>query len=147
MYKGRERRSGPNPGAIDKHIQIYDPDDSDSSDDSSSESSDSEDSDVGPGYGDSYGLYSRQPTMQTSEAIEARRRRREAKMEKKRRHKEKKLRKKAKARENKYSLYLTYVPARNAGAGGMTGGMAGSMAGGMGPPVGGHGTAPGGFAV
>lgn len=77
--------------------------------------------------------------MQGADTVEARRRRLEAKREKKRRHKEKKMRKKAKARENKYALYLTCVPAREGGSG--------SMPGSMGPPVGGQGMAPGGFAV
>jgi hypothetical protein len=146
LYKGRERRSGPNAGTIDRQLLTYDPDDS-LSDDSSSDSSESDDSDV-PGYGgDSYGLYGRQPTMQGVDAGEARRRRLEAKREKKRRHKEKKMRKKAKARENKYALYLTCVPAREGGSGSMPGSMPGNMPGSMGPPGGGQGTAPGGFAL
>jgi hypothetical protein len=142
LYKGRERRSGPNAGTIDRQLPTYDPNDS-YSDDSSTDSDDSDDSD-GSGYGGEYGLYGRQPTMQTADAVEARRRRNELKKEKKRRHKEKKLRKKARARENKYALYLTCVPAREPGPGSMPGSM--PVPGGMGPAIGGHGT-PGGFAV
>jgi hypothetical protein len=124
LYKGRERRSGPNAGVIDKHLSTYDADDSDS--DSSTDSSDSDDSDDSDdgrsrgGYGGEYGLYGRQ-AGQMPDYNEARRKRWERKMEKKRRHKEKKMRKKAKARENTYALYLTYAPGRAGPA--MGGGM------------------------
>jgi hypothetical protein len=131
LYKGRERRSGPSAGTIDRHLSTYDPEDS-YSEDSSTDDSDSDDSDA-PG---AYGLYGRQTIGQTPDAAEASRRRQEVKREKKRRHKEKKLRKKARERENKYALYLTCVPAREGGPG--------SMSGSMGPPAG---VTPGGFAV
>lgn len=140
LYKGRQRRSGPNAGVIDRHLPTYGPDDS-YSDLSSTDSSDSDDSgdsddDRSRGaYGGEYGLYGRQSAGQMADYGEARRRRRERKNEKKRRHKEKKMRKKAKERENKYALYLTYVPNRPGGPGVMPTPMGGSM--GPGTPIGG----------
>jgi len=144
LYKGRERRSGPNAGVIDRQLPTYDPDDS-YSDISSTDSSDSDDSDDSDddrsrgGYGGDYGLYGRQATGQMADYSEARRRHRERKKEKKRRHKEKKMRKKARARENKYALYLTYIPRASGGMGGgmspAVGGMGPGMGGGMGPSI------------
>jgi hypothetical protein len=145
LYKGRERRSGPNAGVIDRQLPTYSADDSDS-DTSSTDLSDSDDSDdldddrSRGGYGGEYGLYGRAPAGQMPDYSEARRRRQEKKKEKRRRHKEKRMRKKARARENKYALYLTYVPSRAGGPGGMPGAMAGGMSpamgGGMGPGMG-----------
>jgi hypothetical protein len=94
LYKGRERRTGPDAGMVDDL-----PLDGEASESSSSESEDSESDDdqQGGGYG-----YDRR---------EARRARRaERKAEKKRRRKEKKLRRKAREQERRYSLYVTYVP-------------------------------------
>lgn len=99
LYKGRERRSGPNAGTIDHHLPGF-TSDSDFDDDSSSSSSDS-DSDVYPGYGPGNDL------------TESRRRAKEKKEEKKRRKREKKLRKKAKELEKTYALYVTYVHPRD----------------------------------
>ncbi|KAF9247121.1 hypothetical protein BU15DRAFT_38971 [Melanogaster broomeanus] len=98
LYKGRERRSGPNTGTIDYHLPGFD----DSSSDDSSLSSSESDSDS-----DRYAGYGRGVDLTDS------RRRRKEKEEKKRRKKEKKLRKKAKEREKTYALYLTYVPPRD----------------------------------
>ncbi|KAH7888011.1 hypothetical protein F5I97DRAFT_1805410 [Phlebopus sp. FC_14] len=98
LYKGRERRSGPNAGTINYQLPNFE----DYSDDTSSSSSSSDsDSDRHPGYGRGMDL------------SESRRRQREKKEEKKRRKKEKKLRRKAKEREKTYSLYLAYVPPRD----------------------------------
>ncbi|KIJ70483.1 hypothetical protein HYDPIDRAFT_122358 [Hydnomerulius pinastri MD-312] len=97
LYKGRERRSGPNAGTIDNHLANFE---NSSSDDSSSSSSESDSED------DRYPKYAHDLT-------ESKRRRREKKEEKKRRKKEKKLRKKTKEREKTYSLYLTYIPPRD----------------------------------
>ncbi|KAH7931283.1 hypothetical protein BV22DRAFT_998529 [Leucogyrophana mollusca] len=105
LYKGRERRSGPNAGTTDHHLPTFDSDLSDSSDSSSSESD--SDSERYPSYG--------------RDLAESKRRRREKKEEKKRRKKEKKLRKKAKELEKQYALYLTYVPPREV-PGSITGG-------------------------
>ncbi|KII95882.1 hypothetical protein PLICRDRAFT_170481 [Plicaturopsis crispa FD-325 SS-3] len=115
LYKGRERRSGPNFGTIDPNV--YDSDDSES-DTSSSESSDSSDSAVSGEerhrYGE-YGLYGRQTASQMTESLQQRRRRRERKAEKKLRRKEKKLRRKAKAKQRRYALYITCVQPREPG--------------------------------
>jgi len=142
LYKGRERRSGPNAGVIDRQLPTYDLNESDSdvSSTDSSDSDSSEDTDEDRsrgGYGGEYGLYGRQSTGQMADSSEARRRRSERKKEKKRRHKEKKMRKKARARENKYALYLTYAPGRAGGPGGIAGGISPSMGGGMVPGMGG----------
>ncbi|KAG9317645.1 hypothetical protein JVU11DRAFT_1856 [Chiua virens] len=99
LFKGRERRSGANAGAIDYNLPGIHPDYS--SDDSSSEESSSESD------GDRYTGYGRGVDM-----TESRRRRRE-KEEKRRRKKEKKLRKKAKELEKTYALYLTYLHPRD----------------------------------
>lgn len=140
LYKGAERRSGPNAGTIDRQIQVLDAN-NDYSDESSSTSSDTETSssdEDGPraGYGGEYGVYGRQQGGQMADYSEARLRQREKKKEKKRRHKEKKARKKAKARANKYAVYLTYVPRP---------GMAGSMGAHMSPAMGMGGGMPGGY--
>ena len=98
LYKGRERRSGPNAGTIDHHLPGFNSD-SDFDDDSSSSSSD--DSDPYPGYGPGNDL------------TESRRRAKEKKEEKKRRKREKKARKKVKELERTYTLYVTYVHPRD----------------------------------
>ncbi|EGO01643.1 hypothetical protein SERLA73DRAFT_166188 [Serpula lacrymans var. lacrymans S7.3] len=104
LYKGRERRSGPNAGTIDHHLPAYDLDNfSDSSD--SSESTSDDDSE-----NDRYPVYGRSTPMR--DAAEAKRRRREKKEEQKRRKKDKKLRKKAKEIEKRYTLYISYAPPR-----------------------------------
>lgn len=135
LYKGAERRSGPNAGTIDRHIAAYDVNDTysdSSSSDTSDSDSDSSDDD-GPRTG--YGAYGRQ-----GEYGDDRRRQKEKKREKKRRHKEKKARKKAKARSKKYAVYLTYIPRGS----GMPGAMGMSPAMGMTPGMGG-GHMPGGY--
>ncbi|KAG2051362.1 hypothetical protein BDR06DRAFT_983633 [Suillus hirtellus] len=99
LYKGRERRSGPHTGTMDKNLPMPDLDfdsDSDSSE-SSSLSSESEDEYYGRGV----------------DLAESKRRRREKKEEKKWRKKEKKIRKKAKERERQYALYLNYIAPRD----------------------------------
>ncbi|KAF8138682.1 hypothetical protein EV363DRAFT_539850 [Boletus edulis] len=96
LYKGRERRSGANAGAIDYNLPSLNPD---LSSDSSSSDSESE-----PEL-DRFGGYSR-----GVDSAESRRRRKE---EKRRRRKEKKLRKKAKELEKAYVLYLTYLHPRD----------------------------------
>lgn len=98
LYKGRERRSGPHTGTLDKNLPMPDLDSgSDSSDSSSSLSSESEDEYYGRGV----------------DLADSKRRRREKKEEKKWRKKEKKLRKKVKERERQYALYLNYIAPRD----------------------------------
>ncbi|KAJ7688445.1 hypothetical protein B0H17DRAFT_1169540 [Mycena rosella] len=124
LYKGRERRSGPNAGVADIQLPTYDDhDDGSSSSSSSSEDSDSEGGGrYPPAAAYMYGQQ-QQPFIpgqgSMSEVLEQRRRRREMRAEKKRRRKEKKARRKAKAREKKYALYLTCVPNGGSVSGGM----------------------------
>jgi hypothetical protein len=100
LYKGRERRSGPDAGAVD---DLPGPDYDDVS---TSESSESDDDDDGSDTG--YGAYERR---------EARRARRaERKAEKKRRRKEKKIRRKAREQEKRYSLWVTYIAPTHQGS-------------------------------
>jgi hypothetical protein len=97
LFKGRERRSGANAGAIDYNLPgLVHPDfSSDSSSESTSDSGSEPHRYAGYGRGVD---------------PESRRRRKE---EKRRRKKEKKLRKKAKELEKTYALYLTYVHPRD----------------------------------
>jgi len=94
LYKGRERRTGPQAGQLDSEL--------DDSDDFSSSSS--SDSDHGHPAGGHYG----RPPVEMSDS---RRRRNEEKQERRRRRKEKKARRKAKAKG--YSVYVTYLPLGN----------------------------------
>lgn len=105
LYKGRERRSGANAGAIEYNLPGLGPEDDSDSSDSSDSNSDSDD-DRYPGYGRGMDL------------TESKRRRREKKEEKKRRKREKKFRKKAKELEKTYALYLTYIYPRDMPAAG-----------------------------
>jgi len=89
LFKGHQRRSGPNAGLIDRHLPMFGEDDN-SSDDDSSDSSSEDDSDLSDD--DRYGRH-----------------RRDKKAEKKRRHREKKLRRKEKEREKRYALYAYSV--------------------------------------
>lgn len=103
LYKGRERRSGPNAGVADlpPHLLTADSLSSSSEDDSDS---DDEDPNISYGY---YRPGGGQGSM--AEVLEIRRRRNELRAEKTRRRKERKLRRKEKARERQYALYLTCV--------------------------------------
>ncbi|KAF8803801.1 hypothetical protein BYT27DRAFT_7195140 [Phlegmacium glaucopus] len=104
LYKGRERRTGPNAGQLDSELASYD-----GSDDSSSSSS--SDSDLGDhgNHGNPAGPYGRPPMpVDTSDS---RRRRHEERQERRRRRKEKKARRKAKAKG--YSVYVAYLPLGN----------------------------------
>jgi hypothetical protein len=93
LYKGRERRTGPDAGMLDDLAL--------ETEDLSSESSESSESESDDGSDTGYGAYDRR---------EARRARRAArKAEKKRRRKEKKMRRKAREQEKRYSLYVTYL--------------------------------------
>jgi hypothetical protein len=99
LYKGRERRTGPDAGMIDNLPLSH-------ADLSSSSSSESEDSDSEDDRYTTQGAYERR---------EARRARRaDRKAEKKRRRREKKLRRKAREQEKRYSLYMTYLPPQHA---------------------------------
>ncbi|KAG2339836.1 hypothetical protein BDR05DRAFT_1002968 [Suillus weaverae] len=99
LYKGRERRSGPHTGSLDKNLPMPEVLDSDSDlSDSSSLSSESDDDEY---YG------------RGGDLADSKRRRREKKEEKKWRKKEKKLRKKVKERERQYALYLNYIAPRD----------------------------------
>ncbi|KAJ6627542.1 hypothetical protein B0H10DRAFT_2161180 [Mycena sp. CBHHK59/15] len=160
LYKGRERRSGPNAGLADIRLPTYDESDELSS--SSSSSSEDSDSDSGGRHPPATYMYGQQPFApgqgSMAEVLEQRRTRREARADKKRRRKEKKSRRKAKAREKKFALYLTCVPnggpgaansmsGMNMGMGMGTSGMMGMGASGMGgmgaPGMGGMGNTPG----
>lgn len=105
LYKGRERRTGPQAGQAAVRLPKYNDADDSSSSSSSSSSSDSEDSDYGKRMTDPYG----RPLAGQVEIQEARRRR-EEKQEKKRRRKEKKARRKAKARDKTYTVYVACLP-------------------------------------
>ena len=102
LYKGRERRTGPNAGQLDSELASYD----ESDDYSSSDSSGSDFLDHGNPAGGPY----RRP----AEMSDSRRRRHEEKQERRRRRKEKKARRKAKAKG--YSVYVTYIPLGNPNA-------------------------------
>jgi hypothetical protein len=93
LYKGRERRTGPDAGMLDD--LPTDREDLSSSSSESEDSEDSEDDHHGGGY------YERQQARRAHKA--------ERKAEKKRRRKEKKMRRKAKEQGKKYSLYVTYL--------------------------------------
>ncbi|KAF4619742.1 hypothetical protein D9613_005383 [Agrocybe pediades] len=106
LYKGRERRTGPQAGHIDTRLAHYDETDDSSS---SSSESDSDDSDYERRMTDPYGRpIGGQGGMAALQ--EARRRRQERKQEKKRRRKEKKARRKAKARDKTYTVYIACTP-------------------------------------
>jgi hypothetical protein len=99
LYKGRERRTGPDAGMVD-NLPLINQGDMTSSSSSESEESESEEENYG-GSG-----YDRR---------EARRARRvERKAEKKRRRKEKKARRKAREMEKRYSVFVTYQPPAHA---------------------------------
>jgi hypothetical protein len=98
LFKGRERRSGANAGAVDYNLPGLRPD-------TSSESSSSSDS---GSESDRYAGYAR-----GGDLTESRRRHKERKEEKRRRKKEKRHRKKAKELERAYTLYLMYLHPRD----------------------------------
>lgn len=112
LYKGRERRTGPNAGQLDSELT------EDSYDSYSSDSSDSDIEDLGNSVG---GPYRRAPMPM--DMSDSRRRRHEEKQEKRRRRKERKARRKARAKG--YSVYVAYLPLGNSnsyGKGMMAGG-------------------------
>ncbi|KIK65572.1 hypothetical protein GYMLUDRAFT_39049 [Collybiopsis luxurians FD-317 M1] len=98
LYKGRERRSGPQYGILD--MPYYDDDD-----DTSSSSSSSSDSDDDPRL---TGFYGGHGTQHPLDAADSRARRHAARADKKRRKREKKQRRKE--REKRYSLFLFCLP-------------------------------------
>ncbi|KDR83429.1 hypothetical protein GALMADRAFT_235562 [Galerina marginata CBS 339.88] len=100
LYKGRERRTGPQAGQIDTQLPSDDTDDS-----SSSPSSESDGPDYGNRMTDQYG----RTVVGQSDLQEANRRRYDEKMERRRRRKERKARRKAKARDKTYSVYIAYL--------------------------------------
>ncbi|KAI0309654.1 hypothetical protein OF83DRAFT_1179372 [Amylostereum chailletii] len=102
LYKGRERRSGPAAGTIDRHLPGFDTESDSDSDSSLSDDSDLSESDRyrSAAYGGHYGRH---------DDRDSKRRQREKK-EKKRKQKEKAKRK----AEKTYSLYLTCIPTREA---------------------------------
>ncbi|KAG7097259.1 hypothetical protein E1B28_004625 [Marasmius oreades] len=112
LYKGRERRSGPNAGVIDLHLLVHD--DADLSDTESSDDDDDDDDDEELRYNAAYGTYAGRPGY-APDMAEIRQKRLAAKAERKRRRKEKKSRQRAREREKKYTLYLACVPQRSVG--------------------------------
>ncbi|KAF9263648.1 hypothetical protein L218DRAFT_1077171 [Marasmius fiardii PR-910] len=111
LYKGTERRSGPNAGVVDLHHHIHD--DADLSDTESSEEDDHDDDDDEMRYNAAYGAYGGRPGY-APDMAEIRQKRLAAKAERKRRRKEKKSRQRAREREKKYTLYLTCIPQQSA---------------------------------
>lgn len=111
LFKGRERRSGRNVGAVELHLPGFD-DVNGGTDDSDSESDSSEDDDDDDRYRyGSYGGGYGRAGDQLAELQEAKRLRRERKRaDKKRRRQEKKQKKKLKEAERKYAVYITCVP-------------------------------------
>ena len=112
LYKGRERRSGRNVGAIDIHLPGFDdyPEDTDEDDDLSD---DSEYEDDRHRFGAYSGSYSRGIDREMAELHEARRLRHERKKaNQKRRRTERRRRERVKDAERKYALYLTCVSPR-----------------------------------
>lgn len=95
LYKGKERRTGPQAGLVDNRLPLDDDDDDDDT------SSDSSTSDSERDFNHIPGAYGK--PNQISEVQEARRRRYEEKKESRRRRK---ARRKAKAREKAYSVYI-----------------------------------------
>ncbi|KAI0080704.1 hypothetical protein K474DRAFT_157751 [Panus rudis PR-1116 ss-1] len=120
LYKGRERRSGPQYGQVDVHLPGFedflggtDTEDSDSDDEDAFDRRSSRYAAAAP-YG---GVYGRSVEGQMAEVYEARRVQSEKhRLEKKRakqQKKEKKRRKALKEAERKYALYLTCVSPRD----------------------------------
>ncbi|KAF8639625.1 hypothetical protein AX17_000890 [Amanita inopinata Kibby_2008] len=113
LYKGAVRYSGPKAGIADLPLSHNDDGDDDESTTSSEEESDDD-----PYYGASHGVglyganYSRPPAAPgyAAEVMEARRRRREERVERKRRRREKRLRRKQRARDKKFILFTSCVP-------------------------------------
>ncbi|KAF7301521.1 Protein transport protein sec22 [Mycena indigotica] len=123
LYKGRERRSGPQAGMEDIQLPLFDSRDDSSSSSSSTSDSDSDSDDPRFTNNQMY-MYDQQSGQGMTEIMERKRRRREIKAEKKQRRKEKRARRKARAREKKYSLYIACVP-----PGGVQPGMGGAVPG------------------
>ncbi|KJA24578.1 hypothetical protein HYPSUDRAFT_200456 [Hypholoma sublateritium FD-334 SS-4] len=93
LYRGRERRTGPQTGYIDTRLPLYDDDESSSLDSSSNSECD---------YNRASGPYGRLGRNQTAELQEVKRRRYEEKEDRRRR----KARRKAKARDKTYVVYI-----------------------------------------
>ncbi|KAF9452176.1 hypothetical protein P691DRAFT_257573 [Macrolepiota fuliginosa MF-IS2] len=120
LYKGRERRSGPKVGTIDREL----PEDEDSDrSESESEEDEEDESEFEEYLSRNANAYGR---SQGPDLAMIAKRRREAKEEKRRARKEKeaKRRARAKEREKVYALYITNVPIAGAvhAVGGMPGG-------------------------
>ncbi|KAF9468882.1 hypothetical protein BDZ94DRAFT_549085 [Collybia nuda] len=136
LYRGKERRSGPHAGAMERDLPYHDDPRDCPSSTSEEESEDSEGSDYAGGR-DPYGR-SAHGRHGLNDVFEAGRRRREiksaARAEKKKRRHERNRRRREKYREKKYSLYLTSVPlgVTQGGSSGMPGGFTGSSGGGYG---------------
>ncbi|KAI0047307.1 hypothetical protein FA95DRAFT_1267312 [Auriscalpium vulgare] len=115
LFKGRERRSGPQTGSIEHRLPAYDESDDDSSSSSPSSSESDSSGDDKHGRAGPYGPYGR-PTDPYA-AADAKRRKAEKKAEKKRRRKEKKAKRKARERERTYAIYVTCIAPREGGLG------------------------------
>lgn len=107
LYKGAERRTGPEAGSIDREVL------EDAEFDVSSSSEEEDPSDVSDrggygaaGYGGMYG-----GGGAAAQNRDRRARRAEAKAERRRKRKEKKMRRRAREAERTYSLYVLYAPA------------------------------------
>ncbi|KAI0269190.1 hypothetical protein BC834DRAFT_616728 [Gloeopeniophorella convolvens] len=104
LFKGRERRSGPAFGQVERNLPGFGNDsDSDSSDSQSSDSSNDSDDKYARGGAGYYPSYS----------SDSKRRKSERKAEKKRKEKEKKARRRARERERTYALYITCIAPRD----------------------------------
>lgn len=96
LYKGKERRTGPQAGILEPALFGEDDDDSSTTTTTDSEASDY-DSRVPGGYG--------RPAYN----VDAQRRRHEERQERRKRRKEKKARRKAKAQQKTYSVFVSYL--------------------------------------
>lgn len=149
LYKGRERKTGPQAGVVDKNLPYLEAADDYISSSSETEDTDDSDSDYGVGrYPNVYGQNN--PQQPLASVFEAGRLRKEAKLaakaERRKKRREKHRRRREKYRQRKYSLYLTCLingatsnqtPLMNPGmpypAAGPAYGMRGGMAGGYTP--------------
>ncbi|KAG6907834.1 hypothetical protein DXG01_007216 [Tephrocybe rancida] len=124
LYRGKERRTGPRSGTVERDLPYLDePDDYISSEEEVSEDNSNSDLDYGAGrYQHAYG----DPHQQLAEVFEDGRRRKEMKLareaERRKRRQERHRKRRERFRARKYALYLTYYPTQIGGGYGGNGG-------------------------